>query len=237
MTLLYSDPWKDDPYGKLLGELTDSWCKLVFDELKVYQNENTLILAGNFTEYHGIARKFNPTEPILPGLATLTLHSEDYPVRHKDESGKWKTITHKASINEKLLHQHILDNPGQWLDSKNLKGSITLFPDENFTGQANPQLMPGSVNVSQIEPTGSLPDYQPPKAKSKGNWASNGGISLDEKVSFLRQELISSILDDSFKSVINDATPLSYLITKVVEERKQDEIFLASYFELLKAIL
>ena len=236
--LFYSDPWKDDPYGKLQGEMTDTWCKLVFDEAKVYQDEKTYVLAGNFTEHHGVMRKYNPTEAILPGLATLVIHSEDYQVRKKDDNGKWETVTDKASIHEKLLYQHITDNPAQWLDGKNLKGSITFFPDDTYKAQDNPQLQPGSIEVTQIEPTGKLPEWQPHKGRAKSTSGWHGaGISLEDKTNFLRKELTNSIFDDSFKSLVNDATPISYLINKVVEERRQDEIFLASYFDLLKAIV
>ena len=33
MSLLYSDPRKDNPYGKLQGEMVDVWTKLSFDEV------------------------------------------------------------------------------------------------------------------------------------------------------------------------------------------------------------
>lgn len=235
--LFYSDPWKDDPYGKLQGEITDTWCKLEFDEIKAHKHEDTYVLAGNFIGHHGIMRKYNPTEPIPVGLATLVIHSEDYQVRKKDDSGEWKTVTDKASIHEKLLYQHITDNPAQWLDSKNLKGSLTFFPDDTYKGQDNPQLQAASIDIVQIEPSGKLPEWQAKKSKASTGWVNNAGISLDDKINFLKKELTESILDDTFKSLIDDSLPISYLINKIVEERREDEIFLASYFDLLKAIV
>ncbi len=35
MSLLYSDPWKDNPYGKLQGEMVNVWTKLSFEEIQV----------------------------------------------------------------------------------------------------------------------------------------------------------------------------------------------------------
>lgn len=47
--LFYSDPWKDNPYGKLKGDMTQVWAGLVFDNGKLYHHEDTYILAANFT--------------------------------------------------------------------------------------------------------------------------------------------------------------------------------------------
>ncbi len=237
--LLYTDPWKDDPYGKIQGEMVNVWSKLTFEEAKLYKHDDAYILAGYFhAPLLGVTRKFKPENAIDSGLMSVTIHSQDYQVRKKNDEGKYETVTYKASIHEKLLYQHITDNPSQWLDpNQNLKGAITFLPDDNYKGQSNPQLPMGSCEIEQIEPTGKLPQWQPPKSKSNSNWGNGKGISLEDKTIFLRKELTETILDDSFKAVIKDETPLSYLITKVVEERQKEETFLVVYFDLLKALL
>ncbi len=238
MSLLYSDPWKDNPYGKLQGEMVNVWTKLSFEEIQVHKHENTYVLAGRFTSLAGVNRSYKPEQAIeYPCLATMTVHSQDYQVRKKNDEGKYHTVTYKASIHEKLLYQHITDNPTQWLEpNKSLAGDITFLPDDNYKVQSNnPQLPIGSHNIQQIPSSGTLPEWVPPK-QSKGNWNGGKGIGIEDKVDFLKKELTETILDDTFKDVVNNA-PLSLLVAKVIEERRDDEIFLASYFDLVKAIV
>lgn len=236
--LFYNDPWKDNPYGKLHGELVDTWAILGFSEAKVHHHENTYVIAGYFDLFTGVTRSYKPENPMEAGLATFTIHSEDYEVRKKNDDGKYETVTQKASIHEKLLYQHISDNPTQWLSEKNLKGKIELLPDIKYAGKSNPQLEKGSCEIYQIEPTDKLPEWQPPKSSSGKSWNGSKGITLDEKINFLKKELCNTLLDDSFKTFCqNSDTPLSLLVAKVLEERSKEETFLATYFELLKAVV
>ncbi|MDJ0536634.1 MAG: hypothetical protein QNJ70_29795 [Xenococcaceae cyanobacterium MO_207.B15] len=243
MSMNYSDPYKDDSYGKILGEKTNAYFKVTFNECKVYQDDDTYVLALDIVETFGVEKKFKKDELPIQGLATIPIHSKDYTVRYKS-GNEWKNRTEKASVHEKLLYQHIEDNPSQWLDPQhNFKGHLSFFPDENYLGNANPQLMPTSVKIEQITPTGNLPDWKP-KAKSSGSNWNNGSkaITIDDKVEFLKKELLQTILDETWKSAIGDTSKLSIgmLVQKLHQERTvehKEESFLLVYLDLLKAIL
>ncbi len=77
--LFYSDPWKENPYGKLKGDMTQVWAGLIFDDGKLYHHEDTYILCANFTGFEGaVVRSFKPEQPInFPALATWTIHGKD----------------------------------------------------------------------------------------------------------------------------------------------------------------
>ena len=89
--LLYTDPWKDDPYGKIQGEMVNVWSKLTFDEAKLYKHDDAYILAGYFhAPLLGVTRKFKPEDAINSGLMSVTIHSQDYQVRKKNDEGKYE---------------------------------------------------------------------------------------------------------------------------------------------------
>ncbi len=243
MTIVYLDPYKDDPYGKILGEKVNAYFKVTYDEARVYKNDDTYVLALNLTESFGIERKYKKDDAAIKGFAILTVHSKDYTVKYKADN-EWKSKTETASVHEKLLYQHIEDNPSQWLDPQhNLRGHLSFFPDENYIGNANPELMPTSVKIEQISPTGNLPDWKPRTKSSSSNW-SNGskGITINDKVDFLKKELLETILDETWKSAMGDISTLSIgvLIQKLHQERtidRKEESFFLTYLDVLKAIL
>ncbi len=240
--LLYSDPYKDNPFGKLQGEVLQSWFVLYFSEAKLYKQDDSYVLAGIFTKLESVARSYKPEQAIeYPVKAIWTIHEKDYEVRKKNDEGKYVGVPQKASKHEKLLYQHITDNPSQWLDeAKNIKGKIVHLNDGSYEMQGMQQLPANSFEVEQIEPTGNLPAWSLPK---KGNWNGGGGYnkgaSLDEKVTWLKSELAGSITDVQIKKDFQASKNYSVgeVFSYITNQWKDDETTLAGYVDLLKGVL
>lgn len=82
--LFYSDPFKDNPYGRLQGEMSSVWCTFEFSEAKLYHHEDSYVLAANFTKLENVVRSYKPEQAIdLPVKAVWTIHSKDYQVRKR----------------------------------------------------------------------------------------------------------------------------------------------------------
>ena len=238
--LFYNDPWKDNPYGRLKPKsLADVYAVLAFDEGKLYKQEDDYVLCANFTQLNGVVRSFKPENPIqFPAIATWEIHSKDYSDRQKnDETGKYETVSCKPSISEKLIHQAITSNP-QWLE-KGIKGSILHYPDANYRNHPDPKLDPNSLVIEVIELSGTLPEWTPPKPYSKngsGSWSK--GASLEEKETWLKRELTDAILNDFLKEKFTKESPsIHTLIHEVVQQHKDNEMFLGAYIDLLKGVL
>ncbi len=239
--LFYSDPFKDNPYGRLQGEMSSVWCTFEFSEAKLYHHEDSYVLAANFTKLENVVRSYKPEQTIdLPVKAVWTIHNKDYQVRKKNDQGKYENQTYKASIHEKLLYQHITDNPNQWLEEgKAIKGKITHLNNGSYEMQGNNHQLPiNSFQIEQIPLSGTLPDWTPPKSKGSWSGGNNGGVSLDEKVKFLRKELLDTMHNDRLKKqFVESAPPISTLLWEVVQQYDQNEMFLASYVDLLKSLV
>ncbi len=236
--LFYSDPWKDNPYGKLKGDMTQVWAGLIFDNGKLYHHEDTYVLAANFTGFEGaVVRSFKPEQPIdFPVLATWTIHGKDYTERQKNkDTDKYETVSCKASIHEKLLYQVISDNP-QWLE-KEITGKITHSANGQYAGKEEEKLIDGSLAIEVIEPLGKLPDWTPPKGKgSGGSWSNKA--SLEDKVTWLKKELAQGLVGELLREQYVKQPPCVHtLVKEIVQQHKDDELFLGAYFDLLKGIL
>ncbi len=237
--LLFSDPFGDSPYGKLQGEMPSVWCTFEFSEARLYHHNDTYVLAGNFTKLENVVRSYKPEQPIsLPTKAIWTIHNQDYQVRKKVD-GKYETVTYKASIHEKLLYQHITDNPSQWLeDGKGVKGKIIHLNNGSYEMQGTDHQLPvNSYEIEQVSLSGILPEWTPPK--SKGSWNNNnGGASLDEKVKFLRKELLDTMHNDNMKKIFVESNPpISTILWEVVDQYKDKEMFLGAYVDILKNLV
>lgn len=236
--LFYSDPWKDNPYGKLKGDMTQVWAGLNFDNGKLYHHEDTYVLAASFTSFEGaVVRSYKPENPIeFPTLATWTIHGKDYTDRQKNkDTQKYETVSCKASIHEKLLYEIIANNPS-WLE-KEIKGKITHFPDGQYAGKED-KLIDGSIALEVIEPLGKLPEWVAPKTYStnSSNW--NNKASLEDKTNWLKKELISGLISDSQKEKFTASLPsIHMLVWEIVNQHKDNELFLGAYFDLLKGVL
>ena len=237
--LFYSDPWKENPYGKLKGDMTQVWAGLIFDDGKLYHHEDTYVLCANFTGFEGaVVRSFKPEQPInFPALATWTIHGKDYTERQKNkDTEKYETVACKASIHEKLLYQAISDNP-QWLE-KEIKGKISHCADGQYQGKED-KLIEGSIAIEVIEPLGKLPEWTPPKPFSKnssGSWSNKA--SLEDKATWLKKELAQGLVGELLREKYVKQPPCVHtLVKEIVQQHKDDEMFLGAYFDLLKGIL
>lgn len=238
--LFYSDPFKDDPFGKLKGEMEQVWCTLKFAEAQVYKQDDGYVLAGIWTNFVNVVRSFKPEQAIdYPVKAIWEIHDKDYQVRKKNDEGKYETLTWKASIHEKLLCKLITDNPNLWLsDTKHLKGEITHLNNASYSNQgSNPQLPINSFQIEQIDPTGNLPDWTPPKPYSK-SWGNNNKVSLEDKEAWLKKELTSAIIDDHLRDKFSKDFPsIHTLLFEIKQQHQNDEMFLGAYIDILKGIL
>ncbi len=236
MTVKYLDPYKDDPYGKLKGDKADTWFRINFDEAKLYPVEGGYILAGYFTGYSGIIRNFKASEPLVPGLCVLPIYSQEYELWEKGDDGKSKPVKYQPSKFEKALCTHIESSKTDWLpEGKNIGGEISFSPDAQVSSVRAEELDQFVTNSCRIEPIGSsgkLPEYTPPSvsAYKKGSGKSYG-VSPEDKMAFLKKELCSSIAASWAKE---DAS-LGLLVEQMITEHKEDESFLAIYFDLVKA--
>ena len=95
MPLLYSDPYKDNKFGKIKGDKKDEYFKAVFDEAKFYKHENSYILAGQFTAFFGVARAYKPELGLKAGLVEIPIYGSEYEIRQKksySESNKTEIV-------------------------------------------------------------------------------------------------------------------------------------------------
>ena len=236
MTVKYLDPYKEDLYGKLKGDKADTWFKVNFDEAKLHPTENGYILAGYFTGYAGIIRNFKASEPLEPGLCALPIYSQEYELWEKGDDGKSKPVKYQPSTFEKALAANIDANKSLWIpEGQNISGEISLSPDAQVSAFRAEDLSGFVTNSCKIEPIGSsgkLPEYTPPSTGAyKKGFSKSYGAAPEEKLSFIKKELCSSIAASWAKE---DAS-LGLLVSQMITEHKEDEAFLAIYFDLIKA--
>ena len=238
MTVKYLDPYKDDPYGRLRGEKAETWFSVNFDEAKVYPIDNGYILAGFFTGYSGVVRNYKVNEPVLPGLCALHLYNGEYESRVKDDNGNWGTVNCQPSKYEKALCSVIDANKDTWMpEEKGIGGEISFSPDQmvqSMDENALRAFIDSTVKIEIVTLSGKLPEYKLP---STGNYKKSSGkswgISPDEKLTFIKTELIDSIAASGFTL----ENSLGCLTDQMILEHKDNENFLVIYFDMLKAIV
>ena len=238
MTVVYLDPYKDDPYGKLKGDKSDCWFKVTFDEARLYPIDTGYILAGYFTSYAGVVRSFKASEPLAPGLCALPIHSKEYEVREKDSDGNWKSIKYQPSIAEEALCKWIRNSPDTWtVNNMGIRGDISFPPNaqlKTFDVPALNNFLRETINVTAAILSGKLPEYKLPEnnAQRKG-WGGSKGVSLEEKLEFIKKEMISSIAASGFDT----DNSLAVLTDQIILEHADSERFLEIYFDMLMAIV
>jgi hypothetical protein len=122
-------------------------------------------------------------------------------------------------------------------EGKNIGGEISFSPDaqvQNFRETDLPQFVTSSCKIEPIGSSGKLPEYTPPSTSSfaKGSGKSYG-VSPVDRLAFVKKELCSSIAADWGK----EDSSLGLLVNQMILEHKEDETFLAVYFDLLRAII
>lgn len=238
MTVKYLDPYKDDPYGKLRGEKADTWFSVNFDEAKVYPIDNGYVLAGFFTGYSGVIRNYKASEPVLPGLCALPIYSQEYESRVKGDDGNWTTVKNQPSKYEKVLCGVIDANSELWLpEGKGIGGEISFSPDQmvqSMDETAIKAFIDSTVKIETVTLSGKLPEYKPPSTGSyKKGSSKSWSVSPDQKLEFVKKELISSIAASGF----TEENSLGCLTIQMIAEHEDDDKFLSIYFDMLMAIV
>lgn len=237
MTVKYLDPYKDDPYGKLRGDKNEAYFKVSFNEAVIHKTENAYILAGFMTAYTGIVRGYKPEDPLTPGLCALPIYGDEYEIRQKDTSGQWIGVKYQPSKYEKALHEAIETREDVWLpEGRAISGEISFLPN-GMTASLDKLSLDALVNqnsiVNSVDLTGKLPAYTPPsdnnQRKNGGGWKS---IGLDEKLAFIKKELVDSIAANGF-TVENS---LGCLTDQMLLEHA-NENFQQIYFDMLMAVV
>jgi hypothetical protein len=237
MTIAYLDPYKDDPYGKLKGNKTDCWFKINFDEARLYPIDTGYILAGFVTGYAGVVRSFKPNGPLAPGLCAIPIYNKEYEAREKDKDGNWQSVKYQPSIAETAICDLINTHKSTYLvDSMGIGGEISFSPDAQLQSFDRPmltQFIKDSCKVETVTLTGKLPEYTPPSNNGqKKGWGGSKGVSLDEKLEFIKKELISSVAATGFTT----ENSLAVLTEQIILEHQNDDRFLEIYFDILTAI-
>lgn len=238
MTVKYLDPYKDDPYGKLRGDKAEAYVKVTFDEAKIYPTDNAYILAAFVTSYTGVVRNYQASRALEPGLCAVPIYGTEYEIREKGADGQYTGVKYQPSVYEKALYDYIKQNEALFIpEGKTIAGELSFMPN-GMTAALPPDALNGMVRqnsqVTIMEPTGKVPTYTPPKAytgKSGGGYSR--GVSSDEKVAFLKKQMIADIRDTAFK----EEHTLISIVKQIIVETPGDERFLDTYFELLMAVI
>lgn len=236
MVVKFLDPYKDDVYGKLRGDKSDTYCKVTFDEAKVYKTDDAYIIAGFVTAYEGVTRSYKPENPLIPGLCAVPIYSQEYEIRRKDGEN-WVSDKIQPSRFEKALHKNIEAHESLWIpEGMVIDGSITFLPD-GMTASMDDATLAGMVasnsQTNCIPPTGKLPAYTPPAGggQRKYGGGKSYGVSPDEKMAFLKKQMVSDLTGRSTATV---ESSLAFLITEINHEPHEDGV-LETYFDLLIA--
>lgn len=246
MSIFYSDPYKDRKFGKLKGDKRQNYFKVTFSEAKFYKHENAYILAGQFDGCMGVTHSYTGSITIESGLAELPIYGDEYDYRQKkvgtgvkDVKAEYETIRLQPSIAESLLYKHIQDNPSVYLEGNTFKGSITFYPDDNYTTMDETERLSHVLKNSileQVTPSGNVPEWIPPKPYSKGgSYGGYRGISPDEKLEFLKNELSETVNTHTVRSDKN--LPIAAYIHAILSENSENERFLVTYFDLVKSLI
>jgi hypothetical protein len=243
VSIKYSDPYKDDKFGKLKGNKCLTWFKVYFNEGKLYKQDDGYVLAANFTDFEGISHSFgNQGEQARGGLAVLSIYAKEYEERKstgkQDDRGKWiyETVRVKPSIFEQWLCEQIEDNPSFWLpeNSQNISGNITFPLDPqvaSMSEEVRASFFPTSYQISTVPKSDKLPEWKPKTPYRAGGGYGAKGATIEDKVAFVKQELIATIGDTA-----TDSMSIAQLTASLVAKYRNDEQFLVIYTDLIKAI-
>ncbi len=242
MAMRYSDPYKDDKFGKVKGDKRLEWFQVYFDEGKLHKTDDGYALDAHFTGYQGVQHSFGKNGEQAPaGLAVLHIYAKEHEVRKstgkKDDNGKWIYESHKEqpSIYEAWLCKHIEDNPAVWLpESQSISGNITFPLNPQVASMSESQqseYFATCYQISSVPTTDKVPEWQE-KQPYRRNGFGGKGVSIEDKVNFLKQELRETV--DPSNTTANFS--LGQLVYLLVEQHREQEQFLVCYMDLLKAV-
>ena len=238
MTVKYCNPWKDDPYGKLKGDKSDTWFRFRFDEGIMHATDNGYVLAANITEWNGVVAAYKPEDGATLGLCAIPFYKEQYEIRVKDASGTYKSVNTQPSIFEKALCHEIETDKDKWIpDNGAIAGVISHSPNAQLMSMDEAtikSLMLSSCNLVTVPKTAKLPEYQADKSSyRKSDHKGYSKVSPQDKLAFLKKELVDSIS----AQWANEECPLATLVEQAINEHKEDKDYLQIYFRLLNATI
>ncbi|MEL6438689.1 MAG: hypothetical protein AAFQ80_05460 [Cyanobacteria bacterium J06621_8] len=230
----YLSPYKDDPYGKLKGDKSESFIGVTFSEAIVHKTDGAYIIAGHVTEYRGVTRSYKPEEALEPGLCAVPIYGKEYEVRKKGSDGNWTSDKFQPSRFEKALYEEIAANEDDWMPHNSaIKVKITFPNDISLENDSDDEVkaqIAKWVQNEQIDLSGKLPEYKAPVPYSK-NKGGNGyrGISPDEKIAFLKKQIQADIKDPAY----DKEESLAELTNQMLREHADSPNFIEIYFDML----
>ena len=236
MTVKYLDPYKDDKYGKLKGDKSESYFGVTFSEAAVYKTDDAYIIAGHVTNYKGITRSFNPGEPLLDGWCAVPIYGKEYEISKKDKDGKWISEKFTPSLFERTLYQIISEDEDDWMPhNAGISLELTHVPNGMLKDKDLAQLalfVAGNFDYKQVDLSGSLPEYTPPSNNFKGKRGGKSwGMSPDQRMDFIKKQLQADIKADGYK----EGRTLAELVDQMILEHADNENFITIYYDLLIA--
>ncbi len=236
MTVKYLDPYKDDKYGKLKGDKSESYFGVTFKEAIVHKTDDAYIIAGYVTKYTGITRSFKPELTLEPGLCAVPIYGKEYEIRKKDKDDKWTSEKITPSLFEKALYEVIKKNEDDWMPhNAAISLELTHVPNGMLQGKSEAELsvfVSGNVKYAQIDLFEDLPEYTPPSNNYKGKGGGESwGLSPDQRMDFIKKQLQADIKADGYKQ----GRTLAELVDQMILEHADNENFISIYYDLLIA--
>ena len=234
MNIKYRDPYKDDKYGKLTGDKSEAYFGVNFSEAVVHKTENAYIIAGYATDYKSVIRSFKPEQGLNPGLVALPIYGAEYEVRSKDSKGEWQSTKVQPSTFEKQLYTDISTDEDAWMPrNAAITLAFTHIPNgmaDNMDAMDLTATIVKNVTLSQVDLSGKLPEYTPPKAYSGGKGGGKSyGMSPQQRLDFLKKQLQADILSPMHK----ESDSLPELITQIFVEQAESPGTAETYFDAL----
>ncbi len=236
MTVKYLDPYKDDKYGKLKGDKSESYFGVTFSEAVVHKTDDAYIIAGHVTKYVGVTRSFKPGAPLLDGWCAVPIYGKEYEIRKKDKDDKWTSEKITPSLFEKALYGLIQKNEDDWMPhNAAITLKLTHLPNEMCDEKDVTEMATfvfANVHLQQVDLSGSLPEYTPPSNNYKGKGSGKSwGMSPDQRMDFIKKQLQADIKADDYK----EGRTLAELVDQMILEHADNENFITIYYDLLIA--
>ncbi|MGL5076137.1 MAG: hypothetical protein ACRDBG_09905, partial [Waterburya sp.] len=151
---------------------------------------------------------------------------------------KWQSVKYQPSIAEAAICELIDTHKSTYLvDGMAIGGELSFSPNAQLQAFDKPmlnQFIKDSCKVQTVTLSGKLPEYTPPSSNGqRKGWGGSKGASLDEKLEFIKKELISSTAATGFTT----ENSLAVLTEQMILEHQDDERFLEIYFDMLMAIV
>ena len=236
MTVKYLDPYKDDKYGKLKGDKSESYFGVTFREAVVHKTDDAYIIAGHVTQYKGITRSFKPEQSLTPGFCAVPIYGKEYEIRKKDKDNNWTSEKITPSLFEKALYEVIKKNEDDWMPhNAAISLELTHVPNGMLQGKTEAELsvfVTGNAKFGGIDIFDDLPEYTPPSNNFKGKGGGKSwGMSPDQRMDFIKKQLQADIKADGYK----EGRTLAELVDQMILEHADNDNFITIYYDLLIA--